>query len=119
MAGIPIWIRIVPLLSTKLIVEVDGDVHEQQAEADSERERILRGYGFSILRLKNDEVLRSSGSCARKVQVVCRSFRARDDSALKADVPSPSSAFSGTYLQRTPRSEGELCGEPAVLWPAG
>lgn len=40
-----------------LIIEVDGDVHAQQVEADREREQILTGLGFRMIRFTNTQVL--------------------------------------------------------------
>ncbi len=40
-----------------LIVEVDGEVHKQQIEADQELEKILTELGFRVIRFTNDQVL--------------------------------------------------------------
>ena len=40
-----------------LILEIDGPVHEQQAEADHERENVLEHNGLRILRFSNQQVL--------------------------------------------------------------
>ena len=44
---------------TKLVVELDGGIHNKRevAERDEGREQMLRNYGLEILRFKNDEVL--------------------------------------------------------------
>jgi very-short-patch-repair endonuclease len=39
-----------------LVVELDGAVHQQQAEYDAERDRILQERGLRILRFPNSEV---------------------------------------------------------------
>ena len=39
-----------------LVVEVDGDIHDQQAEYDQEREQILKDIGLRIMRIKNEEI---------------------------------------------------------------
>jgi very-short-patch-repair endonuclease len=43
--------------SAALIIEVDGEVHQQQGEADQEREQFLTGLGFRLLRFPNAQVL--------------------------------------------------------------
>jgi very-short-patch-repair endonuclease len=43
--------------SAGLIVEVDGEVHKQQVEADQEREQILNHLGFRVIRFTNNQVL--------------------------------------------------------------
>lgn len=40
-----------------LVIEVDGDVHRQQVEADQEREEILNRLGFRVIRFTNAQVL--------------------------------------------------------------
>ncbi len=42
--------------SARLVVEVDGGIHQEQAEYDAERDRLLHALGLRILRLTNDEV---------------------------------------------------------------
>jgi very-short-patch-repair endonuclease len=40
-----------------LIIEIDGPIHEQQAEQDQERQQLLTELGFQFLRFTNDQVL--------------------------------------------------------------
>ena len=40
----------------KLIIEVDGKVHEKQIEYDSERDLKLLNKGISVVRIKNEEL---------------------------------------------------------------
>lgn len=39
-----------------LVVEVDGEVHQGQAEYDTERDRVLAARGLNILRVRNEDV---------------------------------------------------------------
>ena len=49
-----------------LVVEVDGGIHQAQADADAERDRILTARGLRILRLTNEEIRRDlAGALAR------------------------------------------------------
>ena len=41
-----------------IIVEIDGDEHEQHEEKDKERDNYLRRNGFSTVRISNDDVIR-------------------------------------------------------------
>ncbi|MGG6280898.1 endonuclease domain-containing protein [Leptolyngbya sp. AN03gr2] len=43
--------------SCKLVIEVDGDIHDQQVEYDSERSHHLSLYGYRVLRFRNQEVI--------------------------------------------------------------
>ena len=41
----------------RLIIEVDGDIHDDQKIADEKRTHILEYYGYSVIRFRNDEVI--------------------------------------------------------------
>jgi very-short-patch-repair endonuclease len=40
-----------------LIIEIDGEIHEQQRENDAMRDDYLRSLGYTVLRFTNDQVL--------------------------------------------------------------
>ena len=40
----------------KLVVEVDGKIHDYQKEYDKHREEVLKGKGLHVLRLRNEEL---------------------------------------------------------------
>src|SRR4051794_1903713 len=40
----------------RLVVEVDGPIHERQVEADRFRQEMLEACGLTVIRFKNDEV---------------------------------------------------------------
>jgi len=44
-------------LEKKLVVELDGEIHQQQIEYDKIREDILFEMGYRVVRFKNEEVL--------------------------------------------------------------
>jgi very-short-patch-repair endonuclease len=41
-----------------LVVEVDGDIHDLQQEEDTKREKVLREMGLTIVRFRNEDVVR-------------------------------------------------------------
>lgn len=43
--------------AAKLVVEVDGEVHMSQVARDEERDRVLGGLGYRVLRFTNEQVL--------------------------------------------------------------
>jgi very-short-patch-repair endonuclease len=53
----------------KLIVELDGDVHDvrQQRAWDENRDAYLRQRGFRILRFRNEAILEDPGSVLRQI----------------------------------------------------
>jgi Protein of unknown function (DUF559) len=48
-------------LNKRVVVEVDGGQHAQQATVDAERDRWLRDEGFIVLRFWNHDVLKNIG----------------------------------------------------------
>jgi len=54
-------------LDKRLIVEVDGKHHLEQEEADLERTLVLAEYGFQVVRIDNDDVIRNMESVCRKI----------------------------------------------------
>jgi very-short-patch-repair endonuclease len=52
----------------KLVVEVDGGVHDGQAEYDEARTQQLNDYGYQVLRFRNDEVLNNLDSVLVRVR---------------------------------------------------
>ncbi|MHB1108510.1 MAG: DUF559 domain-containing protein, partial [Lutibacter sp.] len=44
-------------LSKRLIIEVDGNIHESQIEKDFERTKILENKGYKVIRFTNEEVI--------------------------------------------------------------
>ena len=53
--------------SLALIIEVDGEVHQQQVEADQEREQILTELGFRVLRFTNAQVLEQTDQVLQEI----------------------------------------------------
>jgi very-short-patch-repair endonuclease len=43
--------------SAGLIIELDGDIHQEQKEYDDSRDKILENMGLHVLRYSNDDVL--------------------------------------------------------------
>ena len=53
--------------SHRLVVEVDGEVHDSQQERDTERTRILETHGYRVLRFRNHQVLRELPDVVRRI----------------------------------------------------
>jgi very-short-patch-repair endonuclease len=51
----------------KLVVEVDGAVHDAQQERDAERTRLLEAYGYRVLRFRNEEVMHDLPSVVARI----------------------------------------------------
>ena len=61
--------------SLKLAIELDGAVHDTQAERDQERTRVLEAAGCRVLRFRNDEVLCDLPSVLRRITTAARETR--------------------------------------------
>ena len=41
-----------------LVIEVDGDIHDLQREEDARRESVLREMGLTLVRFRNEDVIK-------------------------------------------------------------
>lgn len=58
--------------TARLIVEVDGPIHERQVEYDAERERILAARELEILRFRNEEIMNNLSNVLERIHMACR-----------------------------------------------
>lgn len=65
----------------RLIVELDGGMHEMQKEQDRQRSSQLAAYGYRILRIKNHEVESDLESVLARIAEAC------GNSALLPEIP--------------------------------
>lgn len=59
--------------AAKLIVELDGPVHDGREEDDTRRTEALELYGYTVLRLRNEQVLADPGGATDVVLAALRS----------------------------------------------
>ena len=57
--------------AARLVVEVDGPVHDQQAEHDADRSRILESLGLRVLRFSNDAVMENLPGVLQVIRAAC------------------------------------------------
>ncbi len=57
----------------KLVVEVDGEIHTTQEESDQERDAILAGGGYQVLRIKDQNVRESLPDVLERILTALRS----------------------------------------------
>ncbi|MBE9144309.1 endonuclease domain-containing protein [Planktothrix mougeotii] len=55
----------------QLVIEVDGEIHEQQVESDQERDAILAARGLKIIRIKNQEIRQNLQGVLQQIIVFC------------------------------------------------
>jgi len=58
--------------SIRLVIEVDGSIHDQQIEADHARQEILELLGLKVLRLSAHQVENDISACIEKISSVIK-----------------------------------------------
>jgi len=56
-------------LPKKLIIEVDGKIHEKQKEQDKHGTEVLNQLGYKVIRFSNEEVLNDPEGVFQKIRV--------------------------------------------------
>lgn len=51
----------------RLVVEVDGGIHEHQQEQDAERSAMLKLHDYHVIRFRNDEVLQDRDAVIQRI----------------------------------------------------
>jgi very-short-patch-repair endonuclease len=54
----------------RLIVELDGEIHEKRKNYDKMRDDILKTLGYQIIRIKNDELIEDPSGTVEKLKLV-------------------------------------------------
>ena len=54
-----------------LVIELDGDIHQQQKAYDAERDRLLQQRGLTILRLPNSAVTTDLTTTLEQIRTHC------------------------------------------------
>ena len=67
----------------RLVVEVDGPVHESQKEADNARQEILEELGLGVLRIKSEIIEKNLPAALALIRQTIRSH------ANRKEIPSP------------------------------
>ena len=57
--------------AARLVVEVDGPVHDQQEEYDAERSHALAARGLQTLRVRNEEVVHDLQDVLARIRAAC------------------------------------------------
>ena len=56
----------------KLIVEIDGDIHDLQAEQDKVRTEEMESFGYRVIRFRNEQVENDIESVLNSILETCR-----------------------------------------------
>ena len=58
--------------AARLVIEIDGPVHDRQPDHDAERTHILESMGLRVMRFTNDAVLEELSMVLRQIKEACR-----------------------------------------------
>ena len=70
----------------RLVVEVDGDIHDNQPEEDRQRQRVLELRGLTVLRFRNDDVQADLPSVLARLLEALRSPSPKSERGLGGEV---------------------------------
>ncbi|MEI6352651.1 MAG: endonuclease domain-containing protein [Candidatus Nomurabacteria bacterium] len=59
----------------KLIIEIDGEIHEKLKERDMERSLFLQKYNLKIIRITNKSILNNSEKTYKKLDEILNSLK--------------------------------------------
>ena len=66
----------------KLVIEVDGDTHDEQKKYDSRRTDYLKRKGYDILRFTNEEIYQDLMGVLEKLRELCAGQKRKEDPHL-------------------------------------
>lgn len=73
----------------KLVIELDGSVHNEQLEYDTDRTKELQGYGYRVLRFDNKKVLDDLNSVLDTIHKVAITPISSHGEEIRDILPSP------------------------------
>ena len=53
--------------AAKLVIEIDGNIHDEQKEYDADRTSVMEEFGLKIIRFSNDEVLNNIDDVIQRI----------------------------------------------------
>ncbi|MFH1170021.1 MAG: DUF559 domain-containing protein [Candidatus Vogelbacteria bacterium] len=91
-------------LEKKLVVEVDGDVHDCQKESDQERSSFLEQKGFKIIRFKNEKVIENGMLVVAEINETLKALSFGEGlggvDSIKVFTTRPETIFGATFIAR-------------------
>ena len=61
--------------SAKLVVEVDGPIHDRHTDQDEARTRVLETAGYRVIRFRNEEILGDLPRVLRRISEAAQQAR--------------------------------------------
>ena len=100
-------------LENRLVVEVDGDIHDYQKKEDEERTKFLEQSGFKVVRFKNQQVISKPNEVAKKISDELKVLPFGEDlgGVLKVFSTRVDTIFGVTFLAIAPEIAKKITGK--------
>ena len=94
-------------LSKKLIVEVDGSIHDSLIEADEARTKRLNDKGFKVLRFRNEEVFENCEEILKSIETNLNSYSVPPSGArgIAVFTTRPDTIFGVSFMTLAPEHD--------------
>ena len=94
-------------LSKKLIVEVDGDIHDTQKEEDEARTKALNERGFEVVRFRNNQVLGDIDAVLQEIKeiLVKKSIPPSGARGISVFTTRPDTIFGVSFMTLAPEHD--------------
>ncbi|HET8753838.1 MAG TPA: DUF559 domain-containing protein, partial [Salinimicrobium sp.] len=94
-------------LSKKLVIEVDGNIHDLQQEQDAIRTGFINNKGFRVIRFKNEEVIGNTNIVLQKIREELEHviIPPSGDRGIKVFTTRPDTIFGVTFMTLAPEHE--------------
>lgn len=91
--------------SIRLVIEIDGNIHLQQQDADQSRQMILESLGLNILRFSARQVERDINSVLSAICLRAKEILFGEDVETPSPDPFPDKQGRGTGTSHSPLSD--------------
>ncbi|MEY4877536.1 MAG: hypothetical protein RL708_2686 [Bacteroidota bacterium] len=94
-------------IENKLIIEIDGEIHEQQKEEDAIRTAFLNSEGFKVVRFKNEEVKNNLENVILKIKTELQNNLTLNPSPSEKDLNTNSEHSAIEALTPSQKEKGQ------------
>jgi very-short-patch-repair endonuclease len=56
----------------RVVLEIDGGIHEQQKDYDAERDRIIQARDLQVIRVTNEDILKDRYNTIARIRKTCQ-----------------------------------------------